>query len=86
MKSFILILSVLFVTGCTDADRGKVAAIGSEGHIECWSAGVKYYDGYSTGVVHTEEETDGWYFVEKESGHFVRISGPCVIRQNQLKN
>lgn len=81
MKRFIFILGVIFVTGCSDADRAKVASIGSEGHIECWSAGVKFYDGYSTGVIHTEEQTDGWYFEEKGTGQFVRISGPCVIRQ-----
>jgi len=82
MKKFLVILCVLFISGCTDADRGKVHAIGSEGHIECWSGGHKYYDGYSTGVIHTEEQTDGWYFVEKETNRFVRISGSCVIHQN----
>lgn len=81
MKIITTLICALFVSGCTDADRGKVSAIGSEGHIECWSGGVKFYDGYSTGVIHTEEQTDGWYFVEKETGHFVRISGSCVIRQ-----
>ena len=81
MKRILLILCVLFVSGCSDADRAKIQSIGTEGHIECWSAGVKYYDGYSTGVIHTEEATDGWYFMEKNTNEFVRISGPCVIHQ-----
>lgn len=77
---YMFILSALFLFGCTDADRGKVAAIGKSAHIECWSAGHKYYDGYSSGVVHTEEQTDGWYFTEKDTNQFIRLSGPCVIR------
>ena len=81
MKRILLILCVLFVNGCSDADRAKIESIGSEGRIECWSAGVKYYDGYSTGVIHTEETSDGWYFKEKDTNEFVRISGSCVIRQ-----
>ena len=74
------LLGFLFLIGCTDADRAQIGAVGSEAHIECWSAGVKYYDGYSTGKIRTEEQSDGWYFREKGTDNLIRVSGPCVIR------
>lgn len=80
MYKFLALISIVLLSGCTDADRGKLGAIGKDGHIQCWSGDHKFYDGYSTGVVHTEETTDGWYFVEKSTNEFIRISGNCLIR------
>jgi hypothetical protein len=68
------------MVGCSDAERGKIGAIGHGAHIECWSAGIKYYEGESTGKVYTEKESDGWFFVEKGTDQLIRVSGPCVIR------
>jgi hypothetical protein len=80
VKYIISILFALVLGGCSDAERGKIEAIGHEAYIQCWSAGVKYYEGTSTGKVFTEKESDGWYFVEKGSNQLIRVSGPCVIR------
>lgn len=80
MKYIVTLIMSLFLSACSDAERGKIEAIGQSGHIECWSAGVKYYDGDSTGKIMSEEHTDGWFFVEKGSNQLIRLSGPCVIR------
>jgi hypothetical protein len=80
MRYILGIVFALLLGACSDAERGKIEAIGQGGHIECWSAGVKYYDGESTGKVMTEHETDGWFFVEKGSNQLIRVSGSCVIR------
>lgn len=77
---YISILFALFLFGCSDAERAKIGAIGQPGHVECWSAGIKYYDGDSTGKIQTEQGTDGWFFEEKATGDLIRVSGPCVIR------
>lgn len=80
MRYILGIVFALVLGGCSDAERGKIEAIGQAGHIECWSAGIKYYEGYSTGKVMSEKETDGWFFVEKGSNQLIRVSGSCVIR------
>lgn len=77
---YISVLIMLALAGCTDADRGKIGAIGKDAHIQCWSGEHKFYDGQSSGVVHTEETSDGWYFSERETGAFIRVSGNCLIR------
>lgn len=80
MKYMLGVVLVLILGGCTDAERAQFQTIGSEAHIQCWSAGYKYYDGYSTGKVKTEEASDGWFFQEKGSDNLIRVSGPCIIR------
>ena len=80
MRYILGVILAMVLSGCSDAERGKIEAIGQSGHIECWSAGVKYYEGTSTGKIMTEEHTDGWFFVEKGSNQLIRVSGPCVIR------
>ena len=80
MRYMLGIVFALVLGGCTDAERAQIGAIGSEAHIECWSAGVKYYDGWSTGKIMSEKDSDGWFFVEKGSNDLIRVSGPCVIR------
>ena len=79
-KYVIMFVMASMMIGCTDGERGKIVAIGKPGHIECWSAGIKFYEGESTGKIQTEEQTDGWFFVEKGTDNLIRISGPCVIR------
>ena len=80
MKYIVGMVFALILGGCSDAERGKLEAIGQSGHIECWSAGVRYYEGTSTGKIMTEHETDGWFFVEKGTDDLIRVSGACVIR------
>ena len=80
MRYILGIVFALVVGGCTDAERAQIGSVGSEAHIECWSAGYKYYDGYSTGKVKTEQGSDGWFFQEKGTDSLIRVSGSCVIR------
>jgi len=77
---FVSMLFALVLVGCSDAELGKIEAIGQGGHIECWSGNHKYYEGESTGKIMTEHETDGWFFMEKGTNDLIRVSGPCVIR------
>lgn len=77
----IFMILILFLTlGCTDAKRAKLGAIGSSGHITCYSGGKVIYEGDSTGVISTEHQSDGWYFNEKGSNQLIRVSADCVIR------
>jgi len=79
MRVLYLILLLVF-SGCTNADWAQWGALGSSGHIVCFSGGQKIYEGDSTGKISTEHNSDGWYFQEKGSGSLIRISGTCIIR------
>lgn len=78
-KAVLLIMATL--AGCTDAEYSQYASYGEAANIECYSGGQAYYRGRSTGKIHTEAHSDGWYFQEQGSNHLVRVSGSCMIRQ-----
>jgi hypothetical protein len=80
MKYFIISLFLLAFIGCTDGTMAKFTALGDSGEITCYSGGVVFYHGFSTGKIQTESQSDGWYFKEKGTGNLIRVSGSCVIR------
>lgn len=75
----ILLIGMLFLVGCTDAEFSNITSIGSTAHITCYSGERVIYDGYSTGKVSTVTNSDGWQFKDSSTGKFMRVSGPCVI-------
>ena len=80
MRYILGVILAMVLGGCSDAERGKFQAIGQSGHIQCWSGGTVIYDGESTGKIMSEEQTDGWFFVEKGSNKLIRVSGACIIK------
>jgi hypothetical protein len=74
------LIFVFALAGCTDADMAHLSAMGSSGHIKCWSGGAVIFEGDSTGVIHTVDKSDGWEFKDIKTGKFTRISGACVIQ------
>lgn len=75
-----LFILILVLAGCTDTDIARVKAIGKIGKISCYSGGQVIFEGTSTGRIQTVENSDGWEFKDTETGHFIRVSGDCVIR------
>lgn len=73
------IAAVVAVTGCTDAGMGKFASLGSSASITCYSGGKLIYEGRSTGKVKSEENSDGYYFVDQSDGKLKEVSGNCII-------
>lgn len=76
MKKLMLLV---LLTGCSDAEVSRKFAMGAA-EVVCYSGGQVVYRGESTGRVEAEDASDGWYFQEKGTNDFVRISGTCVIR------
>lgn len=74
---FIVILSFI---ACSDAEFAKYKALGDPGDITCYSGGQIIYDGKSTGVILSEEQSDGWLLMDARTNRLVRVSGDCVIR------
>ncbi len=83
MRRFIALALLICIgsmaVACSDADRGKILSYGSSAKVVCYSGGIVIYNGFSTGKVKSEENSDGYYFVDKENGDQLEISGNCVI-------
>ncbi len=75
----LLIIAALTLAGCTDAGMANFTTLGSSADVTCYSGGKITYDGSSTGKVKTTQDSDGWEFVDKATGKFMRVSGDCVI-------
>lgn len=76
---FSLTLLSLATCGCTDAERSSIAAYGAEHSVELWSGGQKVREWTSTGKVFSEENSDGYYFMDKKTGKQVLVTGDLVI-------
>lgn len=76
----LLLAGLVVLVGCTNADIAQTFSYGSPGEVTCYSGGQIIYHGKSTGKIHSESGSDGWYFQEEGSGKLIRVSGACVIR------
>jgi len=87
-KRMLIILTILAVTSlmmlitsaCTDAQVGRLQALGDPAQVVCYSGGKVIYEGISTGRVASPENSDGYQFKDKETGKLVEVSGECIIR------
>lgn len=75
----VLFLFGVLVVGCKDGEWSKWEALGEPAHVSCYSGGRLIYDGWSTGAITNEGNSDGYFFKDKKTGHLVRISGDCVV-------
>ncbi len=79
MNKLIILAAIVVLSGCTDATMSKFASLGSSAHITCYSGIKLIYDGYSSGKVKSEVNSDGYYFVDKKDGRLKEVSGNCII-------
>lgn len=85
MRQTIIILAAVVAAcvlalGCTDAEWGQVTSLGGEHTVTLYGiTGEPIRQWVSSGKVNAESQTDGWYFLDKASGHLVRVSGAVVI-------
>lgn len=76
---YLLLIVGLCSAGCTDAQRSRITSYGSSAKIQCYSGGKLIYDGTSTGKVVSEENSDGYYFREKDTNRLLEVSGNCIL-------
>ena len=82
MKAFnFVFVALILAAGCTDANRAQYGALGAKHRIEMYSGGKKVREWTSTGKPHTEQQSDGYFFVDAESEELVRVSGDIVVTQ-----
>lgn len=78
-KKSLVLLMLVALGGCTDASRSQFFSYGSPHSVELWSGGQKVREWKSTGKVLSEENSDGYYFCDAETGKLVRVTGDLVI-------
>ena len=74
-----LCIVVGIVAGCTDAGYSKLAAYGNPCKIEMYSGGQLVRTWTSTGRINSEENSDGYYFMDAETRALVTVTGDIVI-------
>lgn len=78
MRLFLLVV-ILTMACCTDATWGKLKAFGNSASVECYSGGKLIFKGKSTGKVRSEDNSDGYYFIDSKDGKVKEVSGECII-------
>lgn len=79
MKIFYLVLIILGLSACTDANFEKLTNFGGSASIVCYSGELIIYDGKSSGKVLSEANSDGYYFKDASTGALMEVSGNCII-------
>ena len=75
-----LAITALFsFASCTDATRAKIGGYGDEHKVEMYSGGVKVREWTSSGKVKSEENSDGYFFNDKDTGKLIEVAGDVVI-------
>ena len=81
MKKFIGFLIIAsFLFSCTDAKRAKFGGLGDEFKVElvnCDGSVTKSW--ISTGKVSSEQNSDGYYFKDKDTGKLIEVTGTLII-------
>lgn len=75
-----VLASILILSACTDAEKGKISALGSAASVTCYSGAQVIYSGRSTGKVLSEGGSDGYFFRDSVSRHTMEVSGQCVVK------
>lgn len=77
------LIVLLLLAGCSDGEWGKLAALGDPAHVVCYSGDTMIYDGWSTGKITSEANSDGYFFVDAKTKLLVEVSGNCVITRGE---
>ena len=83
MKKLLLLSFILFFAfSCSDAQKAKRLGRGSEFRIEMLNCdGTVARSWISTGKVRSEQNSDGYYFMDKATGLLVEVTGSIIITQ-----
>lgn len=68
--------------GCTDAGRSKLLGYGSQFEVTlyaCDGSVIKQWT--SSGKVKSEETSDGYYFMDEDSGRLIEVTGTLIIEK-----
>ena len=82
-KIIYTIIGIVFIISfysCSDAKKAKFGGYGSEFMIEMLDCnGDVSKTWISTGKVSSEQHSDGYYFMEKNTGKLIEVTGHLII-------
>lgn len=81
MKKIITALGVtMALTSCTDATQAKIGGYGGKFKIEMVNCdGTIAREYMSSGKVQSEENSDGYFFMDANTGKLIEITGRIII-------
>ena len=81
MKNLLLVSSlILFFYACTDAKKAKIGGFGSKFQIEMLNCdGSVARTWISSGKVSSEQNSDGYYFMEEGTDRLIEVTGRLII-------
>ncbi|MEN7548086.1 hypothetical protein AAG747_09200 [Rapidithrix thailandica] len=80
VKFAILFSIVLGFISCTDASRARIGGFGDEFKVEMINCdGTVARTWISSGKVLSEQNSDGYFFKDKESGKLIEVTGRLII-------
>jgi len=82
MKKLIIISVCLFLSGCSflNVAKDKLTKFTmKDANIKCYSGSSLIYSGKSKGPVINEEKTDGYFFIDAETGEYMEVSANCIF-------
>ena len=82
MKRLMILSAAILICGCTDGQMARGLTF-SKCKVTLYSGGKEVKTWTSTGKVSSEENSDGYYFKDSETGHMVTVSGNVVIESTE---
>lgn len=80
MKKIILLVLLTTLISCTDSTQAKLGGYGDNFKIELVNCdGTITHSWISTGKVHSEAESDGYYFLDLKTKELIEVSGNLII-------
>jgi hypothetical protein len=80
MKKLIVVAALMIaLTGCTASQMGNVTSLGKDHTVKQYSGGVLIGEWSTRGKVTTISDSDGWEFVDRATGKFMRVSGDVQV-------
>jgi len=76
-----LVVLAALIGGCSNATMAKVESMGSRHHVQLYSGGKLIGEWTSTGAISNEENSDGFYFQDENTGKLIRVSGDAIVTQ-----
>lgn len=84
MKRIIIVLTLIILISCTDAKKAKFGGFNQKFKIELLScSGEVVRTWISTGKVSSEENTDGYYFMDTKTNKLIEVTGNLIITEYQ---
>ena len=84
MKRVLVIIGALSLGACSSAQTG-MSRMGANfsnrsADITCYSGGEAIFTGRSKGKVSSEAQSDGYTFLDNDTGKLLEVSGACIIK------